>query len=85
MALDRYPLITSDVLPHRAQDWLVGNTLSGADIMMSFIAEIATEQGMGNLFPNIAAYTLRLQARPAWQAAMLKTEPYKYAILAPQL
>jgi glutathione S-transferase len=61
-------------------DWLVENTLSGADIMMSFIAEIATAQGLGAKFPNIAAYAKRLQARPAWQAAMAKTEPYAYAI-----
>ncbi len=63
-----------------SNDWLVENTLSGADIMMSFIAEIATAQGLGALFPNVAAYTARLQARPAWQAAMAKTEPYNFTI-----
>ncbi len=63
-----------------ANDWLVENTLSGADIMMSFIAEIATAQGLGAHFPNIAAYAKRLQARPAWAAAMAKTEPYQFAI-----
>jgi glutathione S-transferase len=61
-------------------DWLVENTLSGADIMMSFIAEIATAQGLGAHFPNVAAYAKRLQARPAWQAAMAKTEPYRFII-----
>lgn len=63
-----------------SNDWLVENTLSGADIMMSFIAEIATAQGLGAHFPNLAAYARRLQARPAWQAAMAKTEPYHYTI-----
>jgi glutathione S-transferase len=63
-----------------SNDWLVENTLSGADIMMSFIAEIATAQGLGAHFPNVAAYTARLQARPAWQAAMAKTEPYNFTI-----
>lgn len=63
-----------------SNDWLVENTLSGADIMMSFIAEIATAQGLGAHFPNVAAYTARLQARPAWQAAMAKTEPYNFTM-----
>ncbi len=59
-------------------DWLVENTLSGADIMMSFIAEIAAAQGLGAHFPNVAAYAKRLQARPAWAAAAAKTEPYNF-------
>lgn len=63
-----------------SNDWLVGNTLTGADIMMSFIAEIATAQGLGAAFPNVAGYAKRIQARPAWQAAAAKTEPYNFAI-----
>ncbi len=61
-----------------SNDWLIGNSLTGADIMMSFIAEIATAQGLGAHFPNVAAYAKRLQARPAWQAAAAKTEPYQF-------
>ncbi|KPF64330.1 glutathione S-transferase [alpha proteobacterium AAP81b] len=61
-------------------DWLVDNTLSGADIMMSFIAEIASAQGLGAHFPNVLAYAKRLQARPAWAAAAAKTEPYNFLI-----
>ena len=63
-------------------DWLIDNTFSGADIMMSFIAEIATAQGLGTRFPNVAAYVNRLQSRPAWQAAMAKTEPYNFTLKA---
>jgi glutathione S-transferase len=59
-------------------EWLVENTLTGADIMMSFIAEIAAAQGLGAHFPNILAYAQRIQARPAWQAAATKTEPYNF-------
>ncbi|GGE20421.1 glutathione S-transferase [Polymorphobacter glacialis] len=59
-------------------DWLVGNELSGADIMMSFIAEIAVAQGLGTHFPNLAAYVQRLQARPAWVTAAGKTEAYSF-------
>ncbi|WP_156254401.1 glutathione S-transferase family protein [Sandarakinorhabdus oryzae] len=61
-------------------DWLVNNELSGADIMMSFIAEIATVQGLGAHFPNVAAYAKRLQSRPAWIAAAAKTEPYNFRL-----
>ena len=60
--------------------WLVNNILSGADIMMSFIAEIAAAQGMGAHFPNVAAYAHRIQARPAWIAAAAKTEPYNFRL-----
>jgi len=63
-----------------SNDWLVGNSLTGADIMMSFIAEIAVAQGLGAHFPNLKAYVDRLQARPAWQAAAAKTEPYNFAV-----
>lgn len=61
-----------------SHDWLVENTLSGADVMMSFIAEIGCAQGLGAHFPNMPAYVKRLQSRPAWQAAMAKTEPYNF-------
>lgn len=63
-----------------SNDWLVENTLSGADIMMSFIAEIATTQGLGAHFPNILAYAKRIQSRSAWQTAATKTEPYNFLV-----
>jgi len=63
-----------------SNDWLVDNQLSGADIMMSFIAEIAAVQGLGTHFPNVLAYAKRVQARPAWIAAAEKTEPYNFRL-----
>lgn len=65
-----------------SKDWLVENTLSGADIMMSFVAEIASAQGLGAHFPNLPAYVKRLQSRPAWQVAKAKTEPYNFTVAA---
>ncbi len=62
------------------QEWLVNNELSGADVMMSFIAEIAAVQGLGAHFPNVLAYARRIQARPAWIAAAEKTEPYSFRL-----
>ncbi len=61
-------------------DWLIDNSLSGADIMMSFIAEFATVQGRTATHPNLAAYARRIQARPAWQAAAAKVEPYGFLV-----
>jgi glutathione S-transferase len=65
-----------------SNDWLIENQLSGADIMMSFIAEIAAAQGLGAHFPNLVSYVKRLQSRPAWQTAMAKTEPYNFTMKA---
>ncbi len=61
-------------------DWLVGNSLSGADIMMSFIAEAASMGAAKGLFPRLEAYARRLQARPAWQAALTRGGPYAYTL-----
>jgi glutathione S-transferase len=84
------PRITEQVAAHVGyfsqclgdQEWLVDNQLSGADIMMSFIAEIAAVQGLGTAFPNVLAYARRIQARPAWLAAADKTEPYSFRLPA---
>lgn len=63
-------------------DWLVGNALSGADIMMSFIAEIAATSDAAAAFPRLAEYARRLQARPAWQAALARGGPYQFTLPA---
>ena len=63
-----------------SNDWLVENKLSGADVMMSFVAEIANAQGLGKHFPNVPDYVKRLQSRPAWIAAAARTEPYNFAV-----
>lgn len=61
-------------------DWLIGNTLTGADIMMSFIAEIAIMQGECAARPSLIAYARRVQARPAWLAAAAKSAPYSFQL-----
>jgi glutathione S-transferase len=62
------------------KDWLIDSALSGADIMMSFVAELAAAQGLGAHFPNLEAYARRIQSRPAWRAAAAKVEPYRYRL-----
>ena len=63
-------------------DWLVGNTLSGADVMMSFVAEIAAMQQRGGDYPRLVAYARRIQALAAWQRAAAKTAPYAFTVPA---
>ncbi len=68
-----------------SNDWLVGNALTGADVMMSFVAEIAVAQGLDKHFPNLRGYVERLQARPAWQAALAKGGvPYNFTLKKPE-
>lgn len=61
----------ADALGER--DWLLGK-LTGADIAMSFVAEIAAARGAGDAFPTLVAYAKRCQARPAWRRALAKGE-----------
>ncbi|MGI4876076.1 MAG: glutathione S-transferase family protein [Janthinobacterium lividum] len=61
-------------------DWLVGNTLSGADVMMSFVVEIAAARGPIQFYPRILAYVRRFQARPAWRKALERGGPYNLMV-----
>ncbi len=63
-----------------SNDWLVDNMLSGADIMNSFIAELAVARKLGAHFPNLIDSVKRIQTRPAWQAAKAKSEPYNFTL-----
>ena len=63
----------------RPSGHFVLDELSAVDIMMSFPAEVAIKQGRGEEFPKLAAYVESLQARPAYQAALTKGGPYRFA------
>lgn len=58
------------------REFLVGDDLTGADIQMSFIPEVAKAFGKLPAYPNMAAWIERLHARPAWQKALEKGGPY---------
>ncbi len=81
------PRIDSEIANHlgyveaslAGRDWLVGGDLSGADIQMSFIGEIAGAYGLRAHYPNIDAWVKRFQARPAYQRALEKGGPYCFA------
>ena len=81
------PRIDSEIANHlgyveaslAGKEWLVGNTLSGADIQMSFVGEIAGAFGLRGHYPNIDAWVKRFQARDAYKRALEKGGPYSFA------
>ena len=56
--------------------YLMGGELTGADIVNSFVVEVAKNFGRLAKYPNLAAYVERLHARPAYQAAVEKGGAY---------
>ena len=81
------PRIDSEIANHlgyieaslSGTDWLVGNTLSGADIQMSFVGEIAGRYGLYATHPNVGAWVKRFQARDAYKSALERGGPYSFA------
>ena len=60
----------------RPSGHFVGDELTGADMMLSFPAEIAVMQGQGAAYPKLAAFVAAIHARPAWQTAREKGGAY---------
>ena len=60
----------------RPSGHFVGDDLTGADMMLSFPAEIAVMQGQGATYPKLAKFVAAIHARPAWQAAREKGGAY---------
>ncbi|SDA12388.1 glutathione S-transferase family protein [Sphingomonas sp. NFR15] len=62
------------------QPWFAGDTISAADVMMSFPLEAARSRaGLDESRPATIAWLDRIHARPAYQAALAKGGPYAYA------
>lgn len=60
----------------RPSGHFIGDDWTGADVMMSFPAEIAVMNGAGAHFPKLAAFVAAVHARPAWQRAREKGGAY---------
>jgi glutathione S-transferase len=60
-------------------DYLLGAALSGADIQLSFVGELAARWTDRSRYPNIEAWVRRFQARPAYRAAIERGGPYSLA------
>ncbi|MDP2214294.1 glutathione S-transferase family protein [Phenylobacterium sp.] len=58
------------------RDYLLGQALTGADIQMSFVGEVARAFGKLPSYPNAEAWLDRLHARPAYKAAIERGGPY---------
>lgn len=54
----------------------VGDGWTGADVMLSFPAEIAVMQGGAEAWPKLAAFVESVHGRPAWQRARAKGGAY---------
>ena len=60
------------------KDWLVGNTLTGADVMMSFVGEISGSRTDRTKYSHVDAWVKRFQARPAYLRALAKGGVYAF-------
>ncbi len=80
------PRIDSEIARHlgfveselKGRDWLVGDALTGADIQMSFVGEIAKVFGLRSHYPAMDAWVNRFQARPAYARALEKGGTYAF-------
>ena len=81
------PRIESEIANHMGymntmlagRDYLLGSDLTGADIQLSFVGEIAGSRGNRAAYPNVEAWVKRFQARPAYQAALARGGAYAFA------
>lgn len=81
------PRIESEIANHlgyvdgalKGRSYLLGNELTGADIQMSFVGEVAGAFGKRGAYPDLDAWMKRLHARPAYQAALERGGAYSLA------
>jgi glutathione S-transferase len=82
-----WPRIESEIANHlsyldqalQGRDWLLGAQISGADIQMSFVGEVAGARGNRERYPHLDAWVKRFQQRPAYRRALARGGPYAYA------
>ena len=77
------PRVDSEIANHLSymenalgpRDFFVGNELTGADIMLTFVTEAAGERL--SPYPGLVKYRDRMHARPAYKRAIEKGGPYQ--------
>jgi len=82
-----HPRIDSEMANHlgytdralQGRAFFVGNALTGADIQMSFVAEMAEVFDKLWPYPNLRAWLARMHARPAFQRSVEKGGAYRFA------
>jgi glutathione S-transferase len=82
-----HPRIDSEMANHlgyvdgalKGREFFVGNSLTGADIQMSFVGDMAKVFNKLGPYPNLSAWLLRMHARPAFQRSIEKGGAYRFA------
>jgi glutathione S-transferase len=82
-----HPRIDSEMANHlgyidgalKGREFFVGSSLSGADIQMSFVAEMAKVFDKLGPYPSLAGWLARMHARPAFQRSVEKGGAYRFA------
>src|SRR5450631_2909285 len=82
-----HPRIDSEMENHlgyvdgalKGREFFVGNSLSGADIQMSFVGEMAKVFDKLGPYSNLSAWLARMHARPAFQRSVEKGGAYRFA------
>jgi glutathione S-transferase len=54
-------------------DWFVGNDITGADINLSFVAQMAIRFAGRDAYPNLTRFVDRIEARPAYLRAITRS------------
>ncbi len=64
----------------RSSGYFIGETLSAADILLSFPVEIAVKRGWCGMRPRLSAFVAMIQARPAFRRALQIGGPYRFTL-----
>jgi glutathione S-transferase len=81
------PRIDSEIANHlgyvdgalKGREFFVGPSLTGADIQMSFVGDMAKVFEKLGPYPNLAAWLSRMHARPAFRRSIEKGGAYRFA------
>jgi glutathione S-transferase len=82
-----HPRIESEIANHlgyvdgalKGREFFVGQSLTGADIQMSFVGEMADVFEKLGPYSNLRAWLARMHARPAFQRSIEKGGAYRFA------
>jgi glutathione S-transferase len=65
-----------------SKPFFLGDTLSGADIALSFVVEVAEARDFLDGYDNLKRFAERIHARPAYQRAVQRGGPYQLPPIA---
>jgi glutathione S-transferase len=82
-----HPRIDSEIANHlgfidgalQGREFFVGNALTGADVQMSFVGDMAKVFDKLGPYPNLSAWLSRMHARPAFRRSIEQGGAYRFA------